>query len=292
MNACKKNTRNFVIDLLKGIAIFLVLWGHIIQYTSLNQIDFFEDTVFRFIYGFHMPLFMGISGYLFYYSMHKYSLGKLIKRQCVCILAPMLLWCLICGVVHSCLMEEFTINGMIGCLKNSLEGEYWYLWSLLVNSLLMALLFHICCKFESLCNITKNVYMILCGFITAIILLLVPFLPCRAMSLWLLPYFVAGILSHNFQISKLSENFKTILFEFCAVLYVILLHWFHKPEYIYISGINPFDSDYGIINQIGIDLFRWILGFVGIGFIVGVARRIYNVRAKIGFVIRGGYLFG
>ncbi|MDT8392234.1 MAG: acyltransferase family protein [Bacteroidales bacterium] len=50
--------RNKNIDLLKGILIMLVITGHIIQ-------DKVDGNLARYlIYSFHMPLFIGISGYL------------------------------------------------------------------------------------------------------------------------------------------------------------------------------------------------------------------------------------
>ncbi|MDE5968902.1 MAG: acyltransferase family protein [Muribaculaceae bacterium] len=57
-------SRNRVVwlDILKCMAIFLVLWGHSIQY--LRSDSPFDDPVFRFIYSFHMPLFMALSGFL------------------------------------------------------------------------------------------------------------------------------------------------------------------------------------------------------------------------------------
>lgn len=49
------------LDILKCMAIFLVLWGHSIQY--LRSDSPFDNPVFRFIYSFHMPLFMAVSGF-------------------------------------------------------------------------------------------------------------------------------------------------------------------------------------------------------------------------------------
>ena len=57
----------FYIDFVKGIAIFLMLWGHCIQFCAVGDFDFFENWVFKLIYSFHMPLFMLVSGYLFFY---------------------------------------------------------------------------------------------------------------------------------------------------------------------------------------------------------------------------------
>ena len=63
------------INVLRGAAVFLMLWGHAIQYCSADTFDFFENTAFKTIYSFHMPFFMLISGYLFYFSFRKKDLG-------------------------------------------------------------------------------------------------------------------------------------------------------------------------------------------------------------------------
>lgn len=67
------------IDALKGIAIVLMFWGHVVQYGNGGQIDFFDNTVFKTIYTFHMPLFMLISGYLFSFSSKKKRLKRIDK---------------------------------------------------------------------------------------------------------------------------------------------------------------------------------------------------------------------
>lgn len=63
-------TREKHIDIIKGIAIFLVLWGHCIQSIAGDE-GFFSNWVIRIIYSFHMPLFMVMSGYLFQRTSQK-----------------------------------------------------------------------------------------------------------------------------------------------------------------------------------------------------------------------------
>lgn len=71
----QKTERNYSIDFLKGILILLVIIGHI----TLGEL---EDSLLRYIiYSFHMPLFIGISGYLFSNIRDKnISLSILMKR--------------------------------------------------------------------------------------------------------------------------------------------------------------------------------------------------------------------
>lgn len=67
--------RTNFIDFIKGIAIFLMLYGHSLQYGSgadfLQSGQYWENNVMKVIYSFHMPLFITISGYLFWFSIQK-----------------------------------------------------------------------------------------------------------------------------------------------------------------------------------------------------------------------------
>lgn len=81
-NAIHVNSkRNNFIDFVKGILICLVVWGHTIQYFLLENGSFYEDIVYKIIYSFHMPLFMVISGYVFYWSVSRTGLLKIIKKE-------------------------------------------------------------------------------------------------------------------------------------------------------------------------------------------------------------------
>lgn len=74
--------RSDFIDFLKGIAIYLMIFAHCIEYGSgkelMKHYAFTDNFFFRLINSFHMPLFAAISGYLVYYSLKKYPLEKLI----------------------------------------------------------------------------------------------------------------------------------------------------------------------------------------------------------------------
>ena len=65
--ATKKRLPAF--DILKLFAIFMVLYGHCLQYFQTSP--FAQDSVYRVIYSFHMPLFMMIGGF---FSLHSFQL--------------------------------------------------------------------------------------------------------------------------------------------------------------------------------------------------------------------------
>ena len=51
------------IDVLKLVTIYFVVWGHVILFMGLPSDEVYSDPVCSFIYSFHMPLFMMISGF-------------------------------------------------------------------------------------------------------------------------------------------------------------------------------------------------------------------------------------
>ena len=53
------------IDILRGFAIFLVVLGHVLEHAGLKN-----GFLFHFIYSFHMPLFICISGFVSAYVYH------------------------------------------------------------------------------------------------------------------------------------------------------------------------------------------------------------------------------
>ena len=80
-----------MLNFVKGIAAFLVLWGHIVQY-GITDYSFFDDPMYILIYSFHMPVFIVISGYLFYKSYHRNAFGALLKKKLTGILYPGVIW--------------------------------------------------------------------------------------------------------------------------------------------------------------------------------------------------------
>lgn len=91
-----RTQRNIFIDTVRGIAIFLVVVGHSLQYGEgikyLSQGYFYDNIFFKIIYSFHMPLFMLISGYLFYFTINNHSISELIIAKIKRLLIPIFAW--------------------------------------------------------------------------------------------------------------------------------------------------------------------------------------------------------
>lgn len=125
----KNNSRNEVIDTIKGIAAVLVVWGHSIQYLSVNGLEFWDSKVFQVIYSFHMPLFMVISGYLFYWTCKK-DIKLVMIGRARSIGVPMLTWGTLISLVlyRSSLTPQKWLSQVI---------DIWFLWAVLISSVLV-----------------------------------------------------------------------------------------------------------------------------------------------------------
>lgn len=119
--------RNFSFDALKLLAIFLVLWGHAIQY--LSSANYVENEVYRIIYSFHMPLFMVISGYFSLNSM-KNNVVPFIQKKSIQLILPCATWSIILlllgGIQQNikCLPQEFIIKYI-----ETFHLNFWFLKS-------------------------------------------------------------------------------------------------------------------------------------------------------------------
>lgn len=113
------------IDRMKGMAIFLVVMGHVYGMV-FNQS---EDVTYKWISSFHMPLFMFLSGLVAcsgvvapYWGVKK--LGKKLKG----LLLPLVVF----GMCFSMTFSKDFLTGLIGFFESPNKNGYWYLMTLAV----------------------------------------------------------------------------------------------------------------------------------------------------------------
>jgi len=76
------------IDIMKGIAIILVVMGHVLSWAYKDFLpilrqdgwDYNQIVLWKFIYSFHMPLFMFVSGLVAFNPAKEYHIVDIIKR--------------------------------------------------------------------------------------------------------------------------------------------------------------------------------------------------------------------
>lgn len=128
MDTTSTKQRIEYLDVLKGIAIFMVVMGHVITY-GVYQID--QSVVFRIIGSVHMPLFFFISGYFTIKSKDGRFVSPSMWKRFMQLMLPMLvvtnLW--IFYYPHSGLQKHLTCT-FVGLWTSLHKNGYWFLWVL------------------------------------------------------------------------------------------------------------------------------------------------------------------
>ncbi len=117
------------LDALKCVSIFLVLWAHAIQH--LTNADCVENGVYRWIYSFHMPLFMLISGYFSVRSM-RLDWRSFVLKKLHQIALPGVTWPRLFALIGVLFLGEQFI------LPKAFTDwiPYWFLWAILICNVL------------------------------------------------------------------------------------------------------------------------------------------------------------
>lgn len=179
-----------------------MLWGHCIQYCSLGDFDFFEDPAFRFIYSFHMPLFMLVSGYLFFFSCKKRNLPQLLVRRIQSLLQPLIICIILIHFLTTVIVKRNLSSIINGPWIDKLGTDsLWFLWGVLVSSIVVGV------AAKAIVHKTVKILIIILGFG------FVCMFPNWETNLYMYPYFVLGFIYAKYKdhIPKMLTNLKYLV---------------------------------------------------------------------------------
>lgn len=120
------------IDRMKGLAIFLVVLGHVYYYAFERS----NSILTAFVGSFHMPLFMFLSGLVACSGVIPpyWSLSKIISKTRA-LLLPMVVF----GLLFSNVFSSDFLQRIIGFLESPSKYGYWYLMTLTIFYLSLSL---------------------------------------------------------------------------------------------------------------------------------------------------------
>lgn len=269
-----KDDKPYFINMVKGFAIFLMLYGHCIQYCAAeSEIVFYENLAFNVIYSFHMPLFMLISGYLFYFSFSKYSFQQLLSRRIQSLIQP-----IICGSILIFLLTDGIMAVVSRDFGRLFDGGWleklssiWFLWSVLAASIVVAIVY------KSISNPVLRVLALIFGSVV------VAFFPNAAENLFMYPYFVVG-----FYFAQHKNSYRCLwkMRYLSLALHPVLFYLYRTSGYHFAgAGASEMGSIAERCYQYGL---KWIVGCMGallvLTFFDGLHRILRNrsTGAKIG----------
>lgn len=294
------SVRNRYLDIVKGLLIISVVVGHCVQHGSGRAFCsgnyFYDNWLFKFIYSFHMPLFMLVCGYFFANSIERRSLKETLSKRLKSLLVPILIWSVIpisifiSKVIRHGIPEEITFIDTAQKILKIITDNLWFLWAVLYNSLIV-LFIH---------KVLKDSI-----WAYAVIFILLFFVP-NAMYLhcFMYPYFVLGYL-YNKRFAK-SDKIQSIqqksslLLTITGIAFFAMLPFFEREHYIYTSLYNILNGN--PLHQTGVDLFRFFIGLFGSIFVMLSIKRLHDLigdrrgvlaylgRNTIGIYIVSSYL--
>ena len=267
-----ENERYYILDVAKAILIFFVVWGHTIQYLHGTEFNYWESPIFKFIYGFHMPLFALISGYLMRYSIKKYGSRKLILKRAKQLLIPTVSWAIILTsfdvVLNFVTHESNNLFWILNRFISRTLHDLWFLKAMFISCIIVVLIEKV---------LKGKIY----AYIFVILLtLFLPFKFNLAFYGFVLPFYIVGY-KFGYIYVKLNERLikrnKIIVFSIFLLAYIFMLFFFHKNNYIYTTGLSIISSEVGLFNQIIIDVYRCVVAVSGCGMLLSGCA-LFNVQ--------------
>lgn len=210
--------RDISLDTLKGFLILLVILGHLIG--SLSTL---EGAIWNWIYTFHMPLFVLISGY--FSRRDKLKLSSIIK--------PLLVFQFINALLLLALGKSFSVSFLL--------VPYWTLWYLL-----SLVFWRIILRYTPQRILNKPYLLLSLTFVGA--LFIGTFLPHGRIfsiqrTISFLPFFLMGYYFKENLIKQTLWSKKISLLFMIVVSLFITFIWFPSNASILLRGADPYSIE-------------------------------------------------
>lgn len=277
----KAENRNQFVDMMRGIAMLLVVLGHTMTGCT---VDSQQSFLFNVIWSLQMPLFFLISGYVTKYSRtisDGKGLWKYVTRRTVAYMLPWAVWSFaVRGVVFG--QKEF-LN--IRSLLWSMDSGYWFLATIWTISMIFGIASFVAERLNKE-NMPKKQMVFFACYLVGMFLLAgigavlgFSFFAIK-LTLYYMPFYYAGFLYGQFADRILeSENGKKVVDCIVAVcfaiwLYVILRYSLYEME----------DSGFAIILRAAASLAGCIA-------VCGLCKGIFSEKSGGGYSCMGWRAF-
>ena len=271
-------------DILRGFAILLMVFAHCIQAGSgvafRDNSLYFQDKLYQFIYSFHMPLFMLISGYFARKSIDRAKTKaerlSLLKRRSFSLLTPILFWTvfeLLYAYVSNIIKgyPNLPLSGIAVEFIKKLLVNCWFLWAVFWCFLLVYIMHY---------YLKDSVLLYLLGLMSFFVLPDGMNLGVYKFSAiyYLAAFYFADYLKKkdNLLLQKLSSIKNLWCYTILSgILFAVLFSFYNDQCFIYTTGFHFIGKNIPV--QIGIDIYRIIIGFAGCCFFILLAKLLLSL---------------
>lgn len=221
----KTENRNQFVDVMRGIAMLLVVLQHTMSGCTVGAENTF---VFNIAWSLQMPLFILISGYVTKYSRpisDGKGLWKYVKRRTVAYMLPWAVWSfLVRGIIFG---EDGFLN--VKHLLWNMDSGYWFLATIWTISMIFGIASFIAERVSKENLLKKQIVLLGCYLVGMVLLvgigaiLGLSFFAIK-LTLYYMPFYYAGFLYGQFDDRmKESEIGKKIIDSVVAICFVVWL---------------------------------------------------------------------
>ena len=221
----KTEKRNQFVDIMRGIAMLLVVLGHTMTGCT---VDSQKSFLFNIIWSLQMPLFILISGFVTKYSRpisDGKGLWKYVKRRTVAYMLPWVVWSfLVRGIIFG---EDGFLN--VKHLLWNMDSGYWFLATIWTISMIFGIASFIAERVSKE-NLLKKQTVLLGCYLVGMVLLVgigailgLSFFAIK-LTLYYMPFYYAGFLYGQFDDRmKESDTGKKMIDSIVAICFVVWL---------------------------------------------------------------------
>jgi len=232
------------LDFLKAVAIFLVLLGHSTEQISANL--FWDHPLWSFIYSFHMPLFMFLSGFFFKSSLRKPFLqmvGEKLRQLGI----PSLTAYAIC-VMIMLLTGTKSIFDLCDLSFSGFMNSVWFLKCVLFCYIIM----------YPMCKLVKSD--ILSSVIASVVIIFIPGTQVVNLN-FMLPLFCVGMLCGNHP--DWFVKHRCAMTGVSVVSFIVMLFFWSGRMTVYMVPTRIIDSGTFDADNLFLTIYRLAIGIAG-----------------------------
>ncbi len=287
-NQVGMKNRNVLADVVKGILILCVLYGHsVTMINSLRGVTWVDSIVNVFVTSFEMPLFILVSGYFLAFSLRSKPYKTVLWKRIVSIALPLIIWeglPALYSFVITTVEQGFAIKNVAKIVyKCVFPGKLWFLAAYLICSVLVIGVEWLCSagkqeKTRKLCSL--SLYGIL-----VVVLQLVSFSMSNVQFLF--SFFLMGFLLAKYELLKKAGIQKLIWI--LAALFVVLYPFYKGENSFYLLG--TYIAPERLAADLPVILHRFVLSVCGCSAVYFIASVIckhkkeskgVNILSKLG----------
>ena len=271
------NKRDTTIDVLKFIAIYMVILGHCLGRFGLGM-SVLDHPIGKLIVMVNMPLFIFVTGY-FSSSMYKRAFKEVAIGKYKTLIRPNIVYSIFCLVIVTLITGDFskTAGQWLFVTVDYIISTYWFIWVVLYASIYSWLFMKI--------GGGKNDVLILLISLGTVFILPNTHIPHMLYFKAMYPFFILGYIVRKYKLfDQLKERERSLLV-LLIPLYILSSVLYKGSDSFYYFGLTPFPR---VIGNYLVMIFVGIMGITILYVLSSIVVRRFANKSPIIYISKMG----